>query len=50
MAILKTQISREKRLAMADDVIDNTHNFEELVPQVEKLHRLYLLIAAQGNG
>jgi dephospho-CoA kinase len=50
MAILKAQISREKRLAMADDVIDNTHNFEELVPQVEKLHRLYLLIAAQGNG
>lgn len=45
-AIIKTQISREKRLSLADDVIYNDGNIEGLVPQVEKLHELYLSLSS----
>lgn len=41
-AILNSQIDREYRIAHADDVIHNHGKIEELLPQVEKLHQLYL--------
>jgi dephospho-CoA kinase len=44
-AIMKTQVSREKRLAAADDVIDNSGPVAALQKQVEKLHQTYLGIA-----
>ena len=41
LAILQTQIGREKRLAAADDIIQN-HRMEDLPRQVEQLHEFYL--------
>jgi len=46
-AILKTQVSREKRLNLADDVIRNDGIVEDLYPQVEKLHQYYLSLATE---
>lgn len=43
-AILATQASRERRLAAADDVIDNNRKPVELEPQVAALHQKYLLL------
>jgi len=45
--ILAAQATREQRLAIADDVIDNSGRIAALSPQVEKLHAFYLLLAAQ---
>lgn len=47
--ILASQYSRRRRLERADDVISNTGEPAELEPQVLKLHRLYLQLAA-GQG
>lgn len=44
--ILKTQVSRQKRLAYADDIIDNSGRSEEITDQVTTLHRYYLTLAA----
>lgn len=44
-AIIKTQVNREKRLAKANDVIHNDGNLEDLIPQVDQLHKLYLSLA-----
>ncbi|WP_229702170.1 dephospho-CoA kinase [Bowmanella pacifica] len=44
-AILASQASRAQRLAVADDVIDNSGSLEVLSRQVEKLHQQYLLLA-----
>ena len=41
-ASLSAQASREQRLAIADDVIDNSGDLANLKPQVEALHQLYL--------
>lgn len=41
-AILQAQLSREQRLAHADDVIDNSAGLAELEQQVEQLHQKYL--------
>ncbi|MCP5268498.1 MAG: dephospho-CoA kinase [Zoogloeaceae bacterium] len=41
-AIMAAQVSREQRLAAADDVIDNGGALETLGEQVEKLHQSYL--------
>lgn len=41
-AIMATQVSRQARLAAADDVIVNDDGIEVLEPQVERLHRFYL--------
>jgi dephospho-CoA kinase len=46
-AIIQTQITREVRLAKADDVISNEGNENALASQVEKLHQLYL---RRGHG
>lgn len=42
LAIMRSQVTRQQRLAAADDIIDNSGNMTELAHQVEKLHNLYL--------
>lgn len=44
--ILATQASRTTRLALADDVIDNSGPESALEPQVAALHQHYLALAA----
>ena len=44
-AIIETQISREKRVAAADDLIDNSGTLEELDENVGGLHTFYLKMA-----
>jgi dephospho-CoA kinase len=44
--IISSQVQREKRLAAADDVIDNSGPISALQQQVRKLHQNYLEIAA----
>lgn len=41
-AIIQSQVDRETRIKKADDIIYNEGPLEELIPQVEKLHRFYL--------
>lgn len=41
-SIIESQVSRAERLAVADDVIDNSGNLEFLKSQVEKLNQFYL--------
>ncbi len=45
-AIMATQVARADRLARADDIIDNSGPFEDLAPQVLRLHHDYLARAA----
>ena len=44
--ILASQSSREERLALADDVVDNSNEADQLVEQVDKLHQKYLALAS----
>ncbi|MEP0356707.1 MAG: dephospho-CoA kinase [Paraglaciecola sp.] len=44
-AIMDSQASREQRLAVADDVIDNNDSPEKLLIQVELLHQTFLQLA-----
>lgn len=41
-AIIKSQASRHSRVARAHDVIINEDDLSKLLPQVEKLHQMYL--------
>ena len=41
-AIMATQVTRTARLAAADDVIVNDGPLEQLTPQVERLHQIYM--------
>lgn len=43
--IIAAQVSREARLAAADDVIDNSRTLEALYAQVRRLHQRYLALA-----
>ena len=43
--MLDAQASREQRLAIADDVIDNSADLDALDKGVEILHRRYLELA-----
>lgn len=43
-AILKSQASRDHRLTKAHDIIVNTGTLNELIPQVQQLHEMYLNI------
>ncbi|MEX2124532.1 MAG: dephospho-CoA kinase [Woeseia sp.] len=43
--IIAAQASREERLAIADDVVDNDGEKTDAAAQVERLHRLYLDLA-----
>lgn len=45
-AIIAAQISREKRLAVSNDIIENTGNMPNLIKQIEDLHQLYLSLAS----
>lgn len=50
-AILATQCSRQKRLVLADDVIENSDVLTEMQQQqlVEKLHHQYVALAATSS-
>lgn len=48
-AILKNQIGREARLALADDIIVNDAGFSELEEQVRQLHSAYLSMARRAS-
>ena len=47
-AIMASQASRAERLAVADDVIDNSHDLESLQVRVSLLHASYLALAQRG--
>ena len=49
-AIMAAQASRAERLAAADDVVDNGGTPAQLVEQVERLHGVYLRLAARGGA
>ncbi len=44
-AIMATQAARSERLSVADDVVSNSENRENLSPQIAALHRRYLELA-----
>jgi dephospho-CoA kinase len=44
-SILSAQTSRETRLALADDIIDNSGSLDELQDKVEALHKKILMLA-----
>jgi dephospho-CoA kinase len=49
--MLAAQVTREQRLAVADDVIENNGDIAALRDQVEKLHRLYSKgVGTQSEG
>lgn len=41
-AIMAAQVTREQRLAAADDVIENADGLDALAPQVDRLHAFYM--------
>ena len=47
--ILAAQATREQRLAIADDVLDNSGDITGLAKQVAALHALYLSLAAAAE-
>lgn len=49
-AILTTQLSREERLAKADDVITNDGVISDLALQVDRLHQTYLDLSKAKKG
>jgi dephospho-CoA kinase len=50
MAIITAQASRERRLAAADEVIDNNGSLNELNSQVRAQHEKYLEIARKPTA
>jgi dephospho-CoA kinase len=46
-AIMATQATRDERLRMADDIIENSDRIEALETQVQALHAKYMAIAEQ---
>jgi dephospho-CoA kinase len=48
LRIIRSQVSREERLAAADDVIDNSGSLDALHKQVQALHARYLEMARAG--
>ena len=49
-AIMRTQATRQQRLAAADDIIDNNGDLEHLRTQVEALHIRYLEMSQRECG
>jgi len=45
LAIIAAQVTREQRLGLADDVIDNDGAQSALPPQIDALHQKYLRLA-----
>ncbi len=48
-AIIKQQISREKRLAQADDIIDNSGSLDNTQQQVLQKHHYYLSLSGHDS-
>lgn len=48
--IMQTQVSRQQRLAAADDIIHNDGTIEALKEQVLHLHQRYLQLAANSDN
>ncbi|MES9868359.1 MAG: dephospho-CoA kinase [Sedimenticola sp.] len=48
-AILDTQATREQRLGVADDIIDNSGTIEDLDASVLALHRQYLALSENAS-
>ncbi|WP_432481101.1 dephospho-CoA kinase [Moraxella sp. ZY200743] len=46
-AIIAKQATRAQRLAVADDIVDNSQSLAELYSQLQRLHQLYLQHASQ---
>lgn len=46
-AIMASQVTRERRLAAADDIIDNSGPLSAINEQIARLHWQYLALAAQ---
>ena len=44
-AIMDSQISREDRISLADDIIDNEQNLQSVQTQLKKFHQNYLNLA-----
>jgi dephospho-CoA kinase len=49
-AVLRTQCSREQRLAAADDLIDNSKDLAHLIAQTDALHQQYLSLARSHDA
>ena len=49
-SIMAAQISRQQRLTLADDVINNDRDMAHLRTQVNKLHQRYLQLATTDTG
>jgi dephospho-CoA kinase len=49
-AIMSTQAARAERLAAADDVIVNDDGAAKLIPEVDRLHQLYKMLAAASKA
>jgi dephospho-CoA kinase len=47
LAIMSAQATRQQRLAVADDIIDNNGQVNDLAKQVAQLHKKYLQMAKQ---
>lgn len=45
--IMAAQINRDERLALADDIIDNSKSLDLLAPQVARLHQKYMTLSSQ---
>ena len=48
-SILDAQTSRPQRLAMADDILDNSGSLEQLEVKVDKLYRKYLALTQKHH-
>jgi dephospho-CoA kinase len=46
-SIMRSQVNREQRLALADDIIDNGKSLSSLAPQVKALHHKYKALASK---
>jgi dephospho-CoA kinase len=49
LAIIRAQADRQQRLAIADDVIDNTEDLVSLKQKIVQLHQHYLQLASAAN-
>ena len=47
--ILAAQVDRAARLAAADDVIENSGSLDELIAATDRMHQVYLRLAANPN-
>ena len=48
-AIIDSQISRDDRISLADDIIDNEQNFQSVRTQLKKFHQNYLNLAKKND-